>query len=74
MQRTKISATFTVEIDQLERLSEVAARARINRSVIVREAIDWALKRYEQKAAKVEAGEEVGRGGEVAEVALARRP
>jgi hypothetical protein len=40
----------------------------------VREAIDWALKRYEEKAAKVEAGERAGRSGEAAEAALARRP
>lgn len=71
--RRKIATTFTVELEQLERLTEVAARTRVNRSIIVREAIEWALKRYEQKAAKVEAGEEV-RSGEAGEPALARRP
>ena len=73
MQRTKISATFTVEIDQLERLSEVAARARISRSVIVREAIEWALERYEKKATTVDAGERGERSGGAVEAALAKQ-
>jgi len=72
--RRKIATTFTVELEQLERLTEVAARTRVNRSIIVREAIDWALKRYEEKAAKVEADERAGRSGEAAEAALAKRP
>ena len=73
MQRTKISATFTVEIDQLERLSEVAARARISRSLIVREAIDWVLERYEKKVGKVDAGERGARSGGAVEAALAKQ-
>lgn len=71
--RRKIATTFTVELEQLERLTEVAARARVNRSIIVREAIDWALKRYEGIADKVEAGEAERRSGGVAEAALTRR-
>ena len=68
--RRKIATTFTVELEQLERLTEVAARTRVNRSIIVREAIDWALARYEKKAAKVEADAEAERSGGAAEAAL----
>lgn len=71
----KIPTTFTVELDQLERLTEVAARTRINRSIIVREGIELALARYaraEQASQKV-SGERVRRGGG-AVGALARRP
>ena len=43
-----ISQTFSVSLDQLERLSDVAARTRVSRSSLLREAIDVVLARYEQ--------------------------
>ncbi|MGH6804496.1 MAG: ribbon-helix-helix domain-containing protein [Methyloceanibacter sp.] len=43
-----ISQTFSVNLDQLERLSDVAARARVSRSSLLRGAIDVVLARYEQ--------------------------
>lgn len=75
MRPRKIATTFTVELDQLERLTEVAARARLNRSMIVREAIDIALERYEKRfpAEKVVESEVVEWGGGAVE-ALAKRP
>lgn len=42
-----ISQTFSVSLDQLERLSDVAARTRVSRSSLLREAIDVVLARYE---------------------------
>jgi predicted transcriptional regulator len=63
MQR-KIATTFTVEFDQLERLTEEAKRSGINRSIIVREAIERELERRKQPAqvdgGQVEAAVEVG--------------
>ena len=43
-----ISQTFSISLDQLERLSDVAARTRVSRSSLLREAIDVVLARYEQ--------------------------
>ena len=43
-----ISQTFSVGLDQLERLSDLAARTRVSRSSLLREAIDVVLARYEQ--------------------------
>ena len=45
--RRKIPTTFTVELDQLERLMLVSAKTRINRSLIVRDALERELRRYE---------------------------
>lgn len=44
---TKITASVTLEIGQLERLNEAAQRAGTSRSTIVRDAIERELKRYE---------------------------
>ncbi len=44
----KITASVTLEINQLERLNEVAQGARVSRSTIVRKAIERELKRYEK--------------------------
>jgi metal-responsive CopG/Arc/MetJ family transcriptional regulator len=44
----KITASVTLEVGQLERLNEAADRARVSRSVIVRDAIERELKRYEK--------------------------
>ena len=46
--RRKIPTTFTVEFDQLERLGRVSERTRLNRSSIVRSALERELKRYEE--------------------------
>lgn len=69
MQR-KIATTFTVELEQLERLTEEAKRAGINRSIIVREAIERELARRSQQPAKVDGGRVEGA---VAVVETARR-
>lgn len=45
--RRKIPTTFTVEFDQLERLARVADRSRLNRSSIVRDALEKELRHYE---------------------------
>lgn len=45
--RRKIPTTFTVEFEQLERLSRVSERTRLNRSSIVRDALEHELRRYE---------------------------
>lgn len=47
--RRKIPITFTVELDQFERLVRVADRIRTNRSLIVRDALERELTRYEGK-------------------------
>jgi len=57
-----ISQTFSVGLDQLERLSDVAARTRVSRSSLLREAIDVVLARYEEPA-KVD-GDPVASGRE----------
>lgn len=46
--RRKIPTTFTVEFEQLERLGRVSERTRLNRSSIVRDALERELKRYEE--------------------------
>lgn len=43
----KITASVTLEINQLERLNEIAHRARVSRSTIVRDAIERELERYD---------------------------
>ena len=71
MQR-KIATTFTVELEQLERLTEEARRSGENRSVIVREAIERELQRRRKKnhqPAQVDGGLEVERQAVAAETA-----
>ena len=45
--RRKIPTTFTVEFEQLERLGRVSDRTRLNRSSIVRSALEKELRHYE---------------------------
>jgi predicted transcriptional regulator len=45
---TKITASVTLELQQLERLNAIAHRAGVSRSTIVRDAIERELWRYEQ--------------------------
>lgn len=45
--RRKIPITFTVDLDQFERLIRIADRTRTNRSLIVRDALERELTRYE---------------------------
>ena len=46
---TKITASVILELGQLDRLNEAAKRAHVSRSVIVRDAIERELKRFESK-------------------------
>lgn len=50
--RRKIPTTFTVEFDQLERLGRIADWTRLNRSSIVRDALERELRRYEEEWAQ----------------------
>jgi predicted transcriptional regulator len=43
----KVPITFTVELNQIERLARISARTRVTRSLIVRDAIERELERYE---------------------------
>ncbi len=43
----KITASVILEINQLERLNEIAHDSRVSRSTIVRDAIERELERYE---------------------------
>lgn len=58
MQR-KIATTFTVELDQLDRLAEEARVSGTNRSVIVREGIERELERRRKERLKVDGGQVV---------------
>lgn len=59
MQR-KIATTFTVELNQLDRLAEEARVSGTNRSVIVREGIERELaRRKRERLAKVDGGQVV---------------
>jgi predicted transcriptional regulator len=49
--RRKIPITFTVELDQFERLVRLADQNRTNRSLIVRDALERELRRYETDSA-----------------------
>lgn len=56
MQR-KIATTFTVELEQLERLQEEARLSGTNRSIIVREGIERELeRRRRERLTKVDGG------------------
>jgi hypothetical protein len=48
MTKRIISQTFSVGLDRLERLSDVAARTRVIRSSLLREAIDVVLARCDE--------------------------
>jgi hypothetical protein len=50
--RRKIPTTFTVEFEQLERLGRVSDWTRLNRSSIVRDALERELRRYEEEWAQ----------------------
>ncbi len=43
----KITASVILEINQLERLNEIAHSSRVSRSTIVRDAIEHELERYD---------------------------
>jgi hypothetical protein len=43
----KITASVILEINQLERLNEIAHDSRVSRSTIVRDAIEHELERYD---------------------------
>jgi predicted transcriptional regulator len=60
--RRKVPTTFTVELDQLERLLQISAKTRMNRSLIVRDALERELRRYEQ-GSQSEKVEEVHQNG-----------
>ena len=47
----KITASVTLEINQLERLNEIAHDSRVSRSTIVRDAIEHELERYDNALA-----------------------
>jgi len=71
----KITTSITFEVNQLERLNEIAHRARVSRSTIVRDAIERELERYERarpprKVDPVSPEE----GMSTAETAATRRP
>ena len=55
--RRKIPTTFTVEFDQLERLGRIADWTRLNRSSIVRDALERELRRYEEEWAQTKVAE-----------------
>jgi len=61
----KITASVILEIDQLERLNEIAHSSRVSRSTIVREAIEHELERYDNALPprKVERTLREGRNG-----------
>ncbi len=44
----KITTSVTFEINQLERLNDIAHRTRVSRSTIVRDAIERELERYDR--------------------------
>lgn len=73
----KITASVTLEINQLERLNEIAHRTRVSRSTIVRDAVERELKRYEHSfplRAKVERTSQEEEGSDTATMADVRRP
>lgn len=45
--RRKLNVTFTIEAEHLDRLDKTAERLRLNRSHIVREALDRELARLD---------------------------
>ena len=54
MQQRKLATTFTIELSQLERLARLSERIRMNRSQIVRAALERELTRYEQEQVAAE--------------------
>lgn len=69
MLQRKLAITFTIDVPQLERLTALAERERRTRSLIIREAIERELERYEKNGATTKF---VG-GREVAAVAAGRK-
>ena len=61
--------SFTIRLDQLDRLMKLSQRTRLNRSVILRDILDGELEHYEKKLGNN--GNVVG-GGPVV-VAVGRR-
>lgn len=68
MLQRKLAITFTIDVPQLERLTALAERERRPRSLIIREAIERELERYENGAATTFVG-----GREVEAVAVRRK-
>lgn len=69
MLQRKLAITFTIDVPQLERLTALAERERRPRSLIIREAIERELERYDKMSAT--AG--VFDGGRVVEEVAVRR-
>lgn len=42
----KVPVTISLESQQLDDLDDIVARTRINRSELIREGVDWIVKRY----------------------------
>ena len=66
MLQRKLAITFTIDVPQLERLTALAERERRPRSLIIRQAIERELDRYDKNGAVVV-------GGPVAEAVGVRR-
>ena len=60
MQDQKKSTSVSLEIGQLQRLARISERTRIVRSVIVRDALERELQRYEAEEAQKKAAAEGG--------------
>ncbi len=68
----KVTATVNLELEQLERVDALAQRVGLNRSIIIRDALDRELARYE-KDPKAETPAREGQGRTTA-AAVSRRP
>lgn len=73
MQR-KISTSFAVTMDLLDRLAAVSDRFRLNRSQIVREALERELARYETQKPEQVDGSLVAERGAAVRAKTASRP
>ena len=47
----KVAVTISLESKQLDDLNEIVGRTRINRSVLIREGIDWIVQKYSGRKA-----------------------
>jgi predicted transcriptional regulator len=54
--KLKMTVSVTLEIDQLQRLDEVARQAQVSRSTIARRTIERELRRYERSHPQEAAG------------------
>lgn len=70
----KITASVILEIDQLQRLNELAHRSRVSRSTIVRDAIEHELERYEKISAPRKVGNIPEDAGDNAAPSITRFP